>query len=110
MLLWKGTAQTVDLVLKEGAQKMLTWIKQHKSIIKTLGDRLSFAIVINFYIWLGVAMLHEGQVTIYFNEYNEAFIEYIIYFSILPIIIYALYVDVKEFRRKRKCQRGVSIK
>jgi len=76
-----------------------------KSTIKSLGDRLSFAIVINFYIWLFVAMLHGGEVTVYFNFYGEALFEYAIYMIIFPIMLYALWCDIKEFRRKRHEQK-----
>jgi len=72
-----------------------------KGTIKTLGDRLSFAIVINFYIWLAVAMLNGGKVTVYFNHFGEAFVEYVVYVIIFPIMLYALWFDIKEFRRKR---------
>ena len=72
-----------------------------KKTLKTLGDRLSFAIVINFYIWLFVAMIEGGQVTVYFNHFGEALLEYIVYIIIFPIMLYALWVDVKEFSRKR---------
>jgi len=76
-----------------------------KKTLKTLGDRLSFAIVLNFYIWLFVAMLNGHQVAIYFNHFGEAILEYIIYISIFPIIVYALYVDIKNFRKKIKGKR-----
>jgi len=72
-----------------------------KKTLKTLGDRLSFAIVINFYVWLFVAMFHGGEVTVYFNFYGEATLEYIIYIIIFPIMAYAMWYDIKEFRRKR---------
>ena len=70
--------------------------------LKTIGDRLSYAIVINFYIWLFVAMMNGGQVTVYFNFYNEAIAEYIIYMIILPIISYSFIKDIITFRKRRK--------
>jgi len=74
-----------------------------KEVLKSLGDRLSFAIVINFYIWLFVAMIEgEGKVIVYFNHFNEALLEYIIYIIIFPIMLYALVKDLKESRRKRR--------
>ena len=71
-----------------------------KLTIKSIGDRLSFVIVINFYLWLFVAMKNGDSVMVYFNHFGEAFIEYIIYLIIFPIMLYALYYDIKEFRKK----------
>lgn len=77
-----------------------------KEVLKSLGDRLSFAIVINFYIWLFFAMFKgKGYVVVYFNHFNEAFLEYVVYLLILPIMTYALYKDLKESKRKRKLRR-----
>ena len=60
------------------------------------------AITINFYIILVVAMINEHSVEVLFNHFNEAIVEYILYFSILPIIIYSVYYEIRETRRKRK--------
>jgi len=73
-----------------------------KVTLKSLGDRLSFAIVINFYIWLFVAILNGGKVTVYFNHFGEAVIEYIVYLIIFPIMVYALWYDIKKFREVHK--------
>ena len=61
-----------------------------------------FAITINFYIFLVVAMFNKHAVTVIFNHFNEALIEYVIYFAILPIIIYSVYYEIRETRMKRK--------
>jgi len=71
-------------------------------IINQLGIRLMLAITINFYIILVVAMINEHSVEVLFNHFNEAIVEYILYFSILPIIIYSVYYEIRETRRKRK--------
>ena len=71
-------------------------------ILNQLGIRLMFAITINFYIFLVVAMFNRHAVTIIFNHFNEALIEYFIYFAILPIIIYSVYYEIKETRQRRK--------
>lgn len=71
-------------------------------IINQLGIRLMFAITINFYIFLFVAMTNQHTVEVLFNHFNEALIEYVIYFSILPIIIYSVYYEIRETRRRRK--------
>jgi len=78
---------------------------EKKEVIKSLGDRLSFVIVINFYIWLFVAMIEGGQVTVYFNHFGEALLEYIVYIIIFPIMLYALIWDLKVSKRKRKLRR-----
>jgi len=71
-------------------------------IIDQLGIRLMFAITINFYIILFVAMLNEHSVKVLFNHFNEAYIEYAIYFGILPIIGYSMYYEWRETRKKKK--------
>jgi len=71
-------------------------------IFDQLGIRLMFAITINFYIILVVAMLNEHSVNVLFNHFNEAYIEYTIYFAILPVIGYSIYYEVRETRRKKK--------
>jgi len=71
-------------------------------ILDQLGIRLMFAITINFYIWLFVAMLHGGEVTVYFNHFGEALIEYIIYFIILPVMVYSIYYELRETKRRKK--------
>jgi len=82
-----------------------------KETLKALGDRLSFAIVINFYIWVFFAMYKgKGYVVVYFNHFNEALIEYVVYIFIFPIMIYAMYKDWKESKRKRKVRRAINAK
>ena len=77
-----------------------------KEVLKALGDRLSFAIVINFYIWLFFAIFKgKGYVVVYFDQFGEAFLEYVVYIFIFPIMLYALYKDLKESKRKRKLRR-----
>jgi len=77
-----------------------------KEVLKSLGDRLSFAIVINFYIWLFFAMFKgKGYVVVYFDQFGEALLEYIVYIIIFPIMLYALVKDLKESKRKRKLRR-----
>ena len=71
-------------------------------ITNQLGIRLMFAITINFYIILFVAMLNEHSVEVLFNHFNEAYIEYVMYFAILPVIGYSIYYEVRETRRKKK--------
>ena len=60
------------------------------------------AITINFYIFLIIAMFNSHSVQVIFNHYNEAIIEYLIYFSILPVIIYSIIYEFRETRRKKK--------
>ena len=83
-------------------------MKQHRDyrlLFDQLGIRLMFAITINFYIFLFVAMINQHTVEIIFNHFNEAYIEYIIYISIIPIIIYAMIYETRETRRKRREMR-----
>lgn len=60
------------------------------------------AITINFYIFLFVAMMNNHTVEVIFNHFNEAIIEYVIYIAILPIIIYSVYYEIRETRRRKK--------
>lgn len=66
------------------------------------GSILSFAIVINFYIILFVAMMHGGKVTVYFNIFGEAVLEYIVYLIILPFIVYSFWLKLKMYRKHRR--------
>jgi len=76
-----------------------------KHLIKVLGDTLSFAVVINFYIWLLVAMFNDGIVNVQFNHFNEALLEYIVYIIILPIITYSVIVDVKAYKKRKHLRK-----
>jgi len=76
--------------------------RELKLIINQLGIRLMFAITINFYIILFVAMFNEHAVTVLFNHFNEALIEYVIYIAILPIIVYSVIYEVIETRNRGK--------
>ena len=80
-------------------------VKINKRIIKTLGARLSFAIAINFYLWLFVAMTNDNEVTIYFNHFNEAGVEIVMYLALLPIILYGFYLELKEHHKKKKAMK-----
>jgi len=75
--------------------------KRTKVILNQLGIRLMFAVTINFYIFLIVAMFNSHSVTVLFNHFNEAIYEYIIYFSILPIIVYSVIYEINEHRRRK---------
>ena len=78
-----------------------------KMFIKSLGDRLSFAIVINFYVWLFVAIFKgNGIVKVYFNHFGEALIEYIVYIFIFPIMLYSLVYDLLEYRKRRRMKKN----
>lgn len=71
-------------------------------ILDQLGIRLMLAITINFYIILFIAMFNDGIVQVLFNHFNEAKVEYVMYIGILPIIIYSIYYEIKETRKKKK--------
>jgi hypothetical protein len=80
---------------------------RNKAIIDVIGIRLMYAIVINFYIILIVAMFGDHTVEVIFNHYNEAYIEYIIYIIIFPIMTYSLLCDIKRRRRRKKQMKGI---
>lgn len=89
--------------VRNGKKRRKSKLKEKsKLLINQLGIRLMFAITINFYIFLFVAMTNKHSVEVIFNHFNEAIIEYVIYISILPIIIYAVYYEIKETRKRRK--------
>jgi len=72
-------------------------------IMRTLGVRLMFAVTINFYIWLFVALGTNGKsVTVYFNHFGEAYWEFAIYLIVLPVILYSMFREYMEYRRKKK--------
>jgi len=77
-------------------------MKINKRIIKTLAIRLMFAISINFYIWLFVAMANGNEVTIYFDHFGEAAFELIMYLGLFPIILYGFYLEIKEHHKTKK--------
>jgi len=80
-------------------------VKINKRLIKTLSIRLMFAITINFYIWLFVAITNDNEVTIYFNHFGEAFPELLMYLVLLPIILYGFYLELKEHHKKKKANK-----
>jgi len=79
-----------------------------KLTIKSLGNAFSFAVVINFYIWLFFAIMQEGEVTVQFNFFGEALIEYIIYIVIFPIIAYAFWWDLKNYKIKHRESKSIN--
>lgn len=82
--------------------------EKHKLIINQLGIRLMFAVTLNFYIILIAAMFNEHSIKVLFNHFNEAIFEYIIYFAILPVIVYSMIYEIKETRkRKREMKYGI---
>jgi len=72
-----------------------------------MGIRLMYAIVVNFYIILIVAMIGDHTVEVIFNHYNEAYIEYIIYIIIFPIMTFTIISDTKTRRRRKKQMKGI---
>jgi len=78
-----------------------------KGFFEALGIRLMYAVVINFYIIIVVAMIGDHTVEVIFNHYNEAHIEYIIYIIIFPIMTYALLSDIKKRRRRKRQMKGI---
>ena len=72
-----------------------------KHLIKVIGDITTYAITINFYVWLFVAMFSNNQVTVYFNHFNEALLEYIIYIILLPIMTYSTFINLRTYRRRK---------
>lgn len=79
-----------------------------KLTMKTLGNAFSFAVVINFYIWLFFAIMQDGKVTIQFNFFGEALIEYIIYAIILPVIAYAFWWDLKKYKDAHRESQSIN--
>ena len=76
--------------------------------VKSLGNAFSFAVVINFYIWLFFAIMQDGEVTVQFNFFGEALIEYIIYIVIFPIIAYAFWYDLKKYRKEHRESKDIN--
>jgi len=73
--------------------------------IRYAGVMFSFFITANFYVILIVAMLNNNAVTVYFNHFDEALIEYIIYILIAPIMLYSFTYEVIKFRRSKREKR-----
>jgi len=79
--------------------------RKYQVLLNQLGIRLMFAITINFYIFLIVAMFNRHTVIVLFNHFSEAYIEYVIYFSILPVIVYSVFYEIREHSRKKKARK-----
>jgi len=73
-----------------------------KKTIRYAGIMFSFFITANFYVITIVAMLNDNAVTVYYNHFGEALIEYIIYIALIPILLYSFYYEITKFRRSKK--------
>ena len=74
-------------------------------LIRYAGVMFAFFITINFYVIMIVAMLNNNVVTVYFNHFGEAIVEYIMYFALAPIIAYSYIYEVIKFRRKKNAKK-----
>ena len=72
------------------------------SLIRVSGIILMFYLVINFYFFVFVSMTNGGVVTVYFNHFNEALVEYVIYIIILPILIISFLLELKLYFNERR--------
>lgn len=52
-------------------------------------------------------MIGDHTVEVIFNHFNEAYIEYIIYIIIFPIMTFAITSDIKKRRRRKKQMKGI---
>ncbi len=62
-----------------------------------------FFLVLNFYIFVSVALVSGNySLNVYFNGFGEGPLECISYIVILPIIVYVMILNVKDFLRQQK--------
>lgn len=67
-------------------------------LIHLSGNLILFFIAINFYIFVVAALLSgDYSLNVYFNGFGEGPIECIIYMFLLPIILYATFVNIHNF-------------
>jgi hypothetical protein len=86
-----------------------------KQLLKCTGAILATTIVINFYLFLFTAWASPSwSVTIYFNRYQEAAFELIMYLLILPFIILGTSLIILEtittIRITTKKKQGYNVK
>jgi hypothetical protein len=85
-----------------------------KHLLICTGAILSLAVVINFYLFLFAAWASSSwSVTIYFNRYNEALVEIIMYLVILPFIIISasliILQTITTIRSPQKRKEGYNV-
>ena len=68
--------------------------------LRLAGIIFSFFITANFYVIVFVAMLNDHAVTVYFNHFREATIEYILYLLLIPILLYSFGCEIRLYIRK----------
>jgi len=74
-------------------------------LIRYAGIMFAFFITANFYVIMIVAMINNNAVTVYFDHFGEATIEYILYFLLAPILLYSFYYEVSKFRRAKNAKK-----
>ena len=73
-----------------------------ESLIKVSGIIIMFYIVINFYFFVAVAMMHDGTVVVHFDKLGEGLFETIMYVLISPLIFASFVLEVKHYLKGRK--------
>lgn len=76
-----------------------------KLIFKLSGSIFALATSTLFYISLYVAAFSNFKVIVDFNHFGEGLFELILFTIILPLIIYSVYVDVKNFTKTKPKQK-----
>jgi len=73
-----------------------------KHVLRLSGTIFAFYITINFYIFMFTAMFTNNVTVVYWNHFQEASIEYIVYLLLLPVIIYATVAQVRLHKKLMK--------
>lgn len=72
-----------------------------KDTIALIGAVTGFGIILNFYLWLVVAMTNpDMSVTVYFNRFGEGLVEMVFFICLIPFIVFSVYNYIFGFSAK----------
>ncbi len=72
-----------------------------KDILVLFGAVTGFGVIINFYLWLLVAVTNPDMtVTVHFNTFGEGLTEITLYLCILPLIVFTVFYNIYSFITK----------
>ena len=72
------------------------------SIIRISGKIFMFAITMDMYVIVLHAFIYGHSVNVHFNAFAEAYLEYVLFLLMFPIIILSIVLDVREFKKRKR--------
>jgi len=72
------------------------------SVVRITGSIFMFAITLDMYVIVFHAMLYGNVVTVQFNAFAEAQVEYILFLLMLPFIIASIILNIRKFKYTKK--------